>query len=279
MIFTAYLDESGTHEGSNATIMGGFMGNFREEVILGRRLRALQHHYRFTIFHATEFKDRRGDFQGWSDEKGLALIQDMTDAVATSLSSVVIATLPNVRYHTEYRNTPRSKKVTLDSAYGMCFRMCLVHFLEEMEKLEPVRKYGSKLNVILEHGHPNAGDAKRIFEETRQNIMAIHGADPLGTITTKTKKSCAKLMVADFLAYTGYMTDVQERASVIIELAKEDQVPSKPRFTKLEFDQGALEGLSGHFNGLRSIRRKAKGEAAARERQSQSATKASERDG
>ena len=95
MIFTAYLDESGTHDGSNATIMGGYMAAFREEIILGRRLRALQHHYGFTIFHATEFKNRRSEFQGWSHEKGLALIQDMTDMVATSLSSVVIATLPN----------------------------------------------------------------------------------------------------------------------------------------------------------------------------------------
>ena len=179
MIFTAYLDESGTHDGSNATIIGGFMGVFREEVILGRRLRALQHNYGFTIFHATEFKNRTGDFQGWSDEKGLSLIQDMTDLVATTLSSVVIATLPNDRYRTEYRNTPRPRKVTLDSAYGLCFRMCLVHFLEEMDKREPIRKYGSKLNVILEHGHPNAGDAtKRIFEETRHNMMALYGADP-----------------------------------------------------------------------------------------------------
>jgi hypothetical protein len=265
MIFTAYLDESGTHDGSNATIMGGFMGAFREEVILGRRLRALQHHYGFTIFHATEFKDRRRDFQGWSDEKGLALIQDMTEMVATSLSSVVIATLPNDRYHTEYRNTPRSKKVALDSAYGLCFRMCLVHFIEEIEKRAPVSKYGSKLNVILEQGHQNAGDAKRIFEETRQNIMVLHGLGPLGSITTETKNSCPRLMVADFLAYTGYMTDVQERTGVIMELAKEDRVPSKASFTKLEFDPGALEELSDRFNGLRSMRRKAKGEAAARE--------------
>jgi hypothetical protein len=144
--------------------------------------------------------------------------------------------------------------------------MCLVHFLEEMEKRAPVRKYGSKLNVILEHGHPNAGDAKRIFEETRQNTMALHGADPFGTITTETKKSCARLMVADFLAYTGYMTDVQERAGVVIELGREDRVPSKASFTKLDFDPGVLEGLSDHFGGLRSMRRKAKGEAAARDR-------------
>ena len=32
MIFTAYLDESGTHDGSDATIMGGYMAAFREEV-------------------------------------------------------------------------------------------------------------------------------------------------------------------------------------------------------------------------------------------------------
>jgi hypothetical protein len=279
MIFTAYLDESGTHDGSNATIMGGFMGTFREEVILGRRLRALQHHYGFTTSHATEFKNRRGDLQGWSDEKGLALIQNMTDMVAKSLSSVVIATLPNDRYRTEYRNAPRPRKVTLDSAYGLCFRMCLVHFLEEMEKWSPVRKYGSKLSVIFEHGHPNAPDAKRIFEETRQNTMALHGADPLGTITTETKQSCARLMVADFLAYTGYMTDVQERAGVVIELGTEDRIPSKASFTKLEFDPGVLEGLSDHFGRLRSMRRKAKGEAAARERQPQSVANGSESGG
>lgn len=276
MIFTAYLDESGTHDGSNATIMGGFMGAFPEEVILGRRLRALQYHYGFTIFHATEFKNRKGEFQGWSDERGLALIQDMTDMVATSRSSIVIATLPNDRYRAEYRNASRPKKVTLDSAYGLCFRMCLVHFLKKMETRAPVRKYGSKLNVILEHGHPNAGDAKRIFEETRQNTMALHGADPLGTITTETKKSCARLMVADFLAYTGYMTDVQERAGVVIELGREDRVPSNASFTKLEFDPGVLEGLSDQFGGLRSMRRKAKGKAAARERQPQSEADGSE---
>ncbi len=267
MIFTAYLDESGTHDGSNATIMGGFMGAFREEVILGRRLRGLQHHYGFTIFHATDFKARQDEFQGWSDEKGLALIQDMTDMVATSLTSVVIATLPNDRYRTEYRDTPRPKKVVLDTAYGLCFRMCLVHFLEEMEKRSPVRKYGSKLNIVLEHGHPNAGEAtKRIFEETRQNVLAISGVDPLGTIRTETKKSCPRLMVADFLAYTGYMTDVQERAGVVIELGKEDRVPGKTGFTKLEFDPGVLERLSDHFGILRTTRR----QAAALQRQLQS---------
>lgn len=266
MIFTAYLDESGTHDGSNATIMGGFMAAFKEQVILGRRLRALQHHYGFTIFHATEFKNGRGQFQGWSSEKGLALIQDMTDMVATSVSSVAIATLPNDRYRSEYRDTPRPRKVVLDSAYGLCFRMCLIHFLEEIEKRSPVKKYGSKLNIVLEHGHPNAGDAKRIFEETRQNTMALFGADPLGTITTETKKSCTRLMVADFLAYTGYMTDVQERNGVVIELAKEDRVQSKASFTKLVFDSGVLEGLSNHFAGLRSTRRRARGEAAQQRR-------------
>ena len=122
---------------------------------------------------------------------------------------------------------------------------------------------------MLEHGHPNAGYAKRIFEETRQNAIAIFGADPLGTITTETKTSCAKLMVADFLAYTGYMTDVQERAGIVIELGKEDRVPSKAGFTKLEFDPGILESLSDHFGALRAARRQARGEAAALQRQLQ----------
>jgi hypothetical protein len=47
----------------------------------GKRLAKLQLRYGFTIFHATEYKARRGEFAGWSDQKARALIDDMIELV------------------------------------------------------------------------------------------------------------------------------------------------------------------------------------------------------
>src|SRR3954469_9244307 len=85
VIFTAYLDESGTHDGSPVTVVAGFMGTARQWEILGRRLRTIQESYGFKIFHATAFKSKSGEFKGWPDQKCLSLTEDLTDLAADNL--------------------------------------------------------------------------------------------------------------------------------------------------------------------------------------------------
>ncbi len=74
VIFSAYLDESGTHGSSPVTVMAGFMGTAREWQIVERRLRALQDELWFSIFHATDFRTGSGAFRGWSDDKRMRLV-------------------------------------------------------------------------------------------------------------------------------------------------------------------------------------------------------------
>jgi len=186
LIFTAYLDESGTHGNSPITVMGGFLGTAAQWEDFERRLNELRAGYGFTVFHATELKAKRGEFAGWSNEKCMSLVLDLTVLVSEVLTAGAFMSLNNARYRTEYRAAPKPKKVVLDTAYGLCFRACVVHFLQVMQ--EEIGPPGTgKLNIVLESGHRHAGDADRIFAEMQASVRVHFGVDTLGTLTTATK--------------------------------------------------------------------------------------------
>jgi hypothetical protein len=69
----------------------------------------------------------------------------------------------------------------LDSRYGLCFRECLYLFIREGWKRRHRKKF-PELHVVLESGHPNCGDAIRIFNETQTDLEAM-GCHMLRTAT------------------------------------------------------------------------------------------------
>jgi hypothetical protein len=77
--------------------------------------------------------------------------------------------------------------VPKDSAYGLCFRMCIVDFLQEIEDTCHYRKTPYVMHVTVEDGDPNVKNAERIFEEVRATVLARMHIDPLGTFRTAKK--------------------------------------------------------------------------------------------
>jgi hypothetical protein len=71
VIYTAYFDESDTHGPSPTVIMGCFLGRARQWKLFDRRLRELQKRDKFSIFHSTEFRNKTGEYFGWSDWKAM----------------------------------------------------------------------------------------------------------------------------------------------------------------------------------------------------------------
>ena len=60
------------------------------------------------------------------------------------------------------------------------------------------------LHFVLESGHKNAGDALRIFNETKAELKA-KGCDMFGDLLFADKDESDPLMMADFLAHTTFM--------------------------------------------------------------------------
>ena len=205
MILTAYMDESGTHDGSHATIMGAFLGSARQWSAFQRRLDSIRSQYGFRIFHAKDFKAKKGEFVGWSDAKCSGLVSDLVDVLSENLMAGITTEIPRDAYSAHYRTGEPTGKVRLDTEYGLAFRACLSHAVfEAKRRLGHHKKFhATKLHVVLEKGAANSGDAQRVFFEIQDQLEAM-GIPLLATFTLAKKEQALPLMVADFLAYAVF---------------------------------------------------------------------------
>jgi hypothetical protein len=198
LLYTTYFHESDTHGPSPTVIMACFLGQARQWELFGRRLRFLQKRDGFTVFHATEFRNKTGEFAGWSNTKCMQLVNDLTELVRDNLTEGVTVHLEHRRYIDEYRKPPVPKKMNLDSQYGVCFRVCMAHIIAIV--LADGKRH--RLNVAIEDGHVNVRDTERIFNDMKLQVKNRFGVDLLGTHTIAKKEQAAALMVSDFLAYS-----------------------------------------------------------------------------
>jgi hypothetical protein len=185
--------------------MGGLLGSAKQFTAFRHALDQIRLDYDFDIFHAVEMKGGKGDFQAWPYEKQLALVIDFDRLISTTITAAIASRIDKNDHKIHYLDDLQFPDVLKDSAYGLCFRMSLVAFLDRIEKTYRYHHEAYVVNVTVEQGDPNWKDAKRIFEETKALVPVCFAADPLGTFRTATKQECPELMVADFLAYSDYM--------------------------------------------------------------------------
>ncbi len=247
LVLTAYLDESGTHDGSPVTVMGGMLANARQWERFESEFARLKRKHRFEIWHTKKFKASRGDFTGWSDQQRAALLAKLLRIVeeANAFTEGVTVTLDNADYEANYRGGAKPpSKLRLESRYGLCFRNCLVFFI--LEALKRSRKgQPPKLNFILESGHRNAQETLDIFNEMKRDLQE-QNCDLLGDLTFSDKNSCDPLMMADFLAHWAYMmwsAPAAQQQSLIREERQYIPQEKHPGVTHLRFKSGGLAEL------------------------------------
>lgn len=208
-VYTAYLDESGTHDGSPFTVMGGLLARADQWRGFEKKFGKVQSDYGFRVWHTKKFKKKTGDFKGWTDEKCHKLYWAMMKVTAYDLTDVVSLTLDNESYETDYKSGDWPRKARIDTKYGLCFRYCLVHFILEALKRKR-RNRIPPLHIVLEAGHSNCGDAERIFLEEKA-LFERAGIPALKTLTVAKKDDCGQLMMADFAAHSEYILEKAER--------------------------------------------------------------------
>jgi hypothetical protein len=203
LTLTAYLDESGTHGHSAVTVMGGMLANARQWERFEAEFSRLKKKHKFRIFHTKKFKRRAGDFKGWTSDQQIALMNDLAPLTARAFTEGVTVTLDNAEYDAQYRGGDKPRKLRIESKYGLCFRNCLLFFV--LEGLKRVYKgRPPRMHFVLESGHPNRNEAIDIFNETKKQLKH-YDCDMLGEITLADKDECDPLMMADFLAHTGFL--------------------------------------------------------------------------
>jgi hypothetical protein len=258
--YIAYFDESGTHDEAPVLILGGLLGTKAEFAGLGKRLDAISANYGFDIFHAVDVKHGKGVFRGWSPQKKLQLAVEYSNLIEESLTAAAAASLVKEDYRSIYRADSTHRKVPKDSAYGLCFRMCLIEFLQTIEEACGYRTLPYRLSITVEDGARNVGDARRIFEETRATAVTLMGVDPLGVFQILGKTECRELMLADFLVYTELMRHGQAEAVEEIPAAEIQAITGiapavrKAKMFRAALDRAGLGELQAHFARLKRAR-------------------------
>jgi hypothetical protein len=201
----AYLDESGTHGGSEIMVMGGFLARLDQWTTFEGKFAALKKKHGFRVLHMVDLKNRKEDFKGWSDDQIEALLIDLSNITSFHLADAIAVTLDNASFKEFYK----LQSTNLDSPYGLCFRLALYYLLVQAIK----RKHNKKLpalHIVLEDGHANKGGAERIFKQVQAEYKGIR---ILQSFRLVKKDECDPIMIADMAAWSTLKINLKDRAA------------------------------------------------------------------
>jgi hypothetical protein len=209
VVFTGYYDESGTHGGSPFTILAGFVGNAEHWARFEGEWRKVLRKYGLTHLHAKHLFHRQKQHKGWKPQQIRRLMADILYVIQERLDphrDLFFATKTKLNendYIKSYIENGPLKGERLDSRYAVCFRAFLDFNLIWVKGRE---LSDIPLNFVLEAGHCNAGDALRVFNETKADKRVAH-RHLIGSIAFGDKKEFPALQAADMLAYLFHSTE------------------------------------------------------------------------
>ncbi len=206
MFLTAYIDESGTHDGSRYTLMSAVISD-------ADRWRAFEQEWRrlleqplpgkgpITHVHGKDLKGRSKQFKGWTPPE-TAIFADKVSALLDGCCRfTVTAVLQNADYDAHYMpdKQARRQRTAVDSKYGVCFRILLSNLAALMQMHYP----DSTILLVIEAGHSNGGAAETIYAQMAQ--IAPEMAAFITGITYVEKKKSPGVQGADLCVYPYYV--------------------------------------------------------------------------
>ena len=255
MVMTAYLDESGTHGASSPlTTVAGFIGTAEQWMAYEHAVTELFAEFKVQTFHAIDFRRTKGDFKGWKLPQKAKFNSRFLKLADDHLTAGISMILGTGSYDAIYRSGTFPRKARPDTKYGLCVRSALWKAIVLLVK----RKTDWPLNVVLETGNVNAGDAIRVFAEVQESLTTEY-ASLLGCLSFASKKGCLPLALADSFAYSifrmtaGYSAHPTEPNACIVGPADPPYYVSKIQMSRTLIDDNTLDQLRRELGGSLSL--------------------------
>lgn len=267
MAITAYLDESGTHgDESPSMIMAGYIADSAQWTAFEKEFREHLAAYGVDVYHAKKLRGSKGPFKGWAIEKKGKFHQEMVGIIDRNLVMGFAATLSPKDYYAFYKDEANPPQIREDTQYSVCFRACLLF----ATKYALSNRHKGELNLVLESGAKNSGDAVRLFHEFKADLKPqYHGL--LGAISLDSKEACPMLAPADMLAHIAFRVEAgptpeayAEEATYHLDDGRIERLPARDAdghipLVKMPITEQTLKDLKGflHIRHEEKMRRKA----------------------
>ena len=193
MNFTAYLDESGTHSGSDVIAVAGYISTPERWEAFETDWRGVLADHRIDHFHMTDFVARQEQFKGWSEGKR----RDCFGRLLAVTNRYAIASIGMSVARKEYDGMfTREADAQVGGPYGLAATM---NFLGLGRMLRLLGVYGW-IAYVFESGAKGAGQVLQAFTWNEGNPKNKEWLRLL-SLKFENRRQFAPLQAADILAY------------------------------------------------------------------------------
>ena len=197
---TAYIDESGTHEQSPITFVGGAIADKEQWATLEAQWNGILNKYEISAFHATDCNAGQKQFKGWPREKRNEITFELSDAIKDNVQLILGYGVPKMPFvevldELKIKHTP----------YQLCAELCLLQISDgaKTSKTKPVA-------VVFEAGQKY--DRFLIDWYKRElTLSQLRDTFHIYSIDDKPKHELTPLQIADFIVYETFLFHKQFR--------------------------------------------------------------------
>jgi hypothetical protein len=241
MILTSYLDESGTH-GGDVTIMAGFLADARQWRSFEKRTTKLFARFHVDIFHTIDVKRSDEDFEGWTVDRKIEFLDEFQHIIneTTEMGYSAILLEKDYRY---YLSLPWPRKARKDARYTLLFRACMADAIDGISSNDRLKyQTESRLNVVLEIGGPNSGDALRLYNFFKKRLGGENNR-VLAGLTFEAKGDCLPLAAADLFAYSVHREETGGKFIGIPKKPTKSDKSYRGHLHRIPLTRDILDGL------------------------------------
>jgi hypothetical protein len=224
-MFTAYFDDSGTHDGSLNVTVGGFVADVDQWVHFTREWGeflvefGLDEHPGY--FRMADYESRKGlPYEHWDNAKHLECIRRATGIIRRRVTAAIAASFPAHSLAQMRRVLPRA--FPKEYAYVTCAQVCWKNLGQWADEHHPTER---RIGSVFERGTAGEGAVAQAHAQAAASNLAEEWR--MGGIRFDFKKKMLPLQAADFFAYetykrvNEYITDrLRRRRSVVSIVSK-----------------------------------------------------------
>jgi len=199
VIYTAYIDASGHHDGSPVMILGGYVARLGQWANFDKKFERLLHKNNLTHHHTKKLIHGEDEYKNWSEPRKNVYINKLQKLIDKNSTCGFSISMTHSDYRQFYRNGDKPKGVQLDGKYGLCFRL----FLAQLPNMFQRSLRDPQLFIVLEDGDPGIDDADRVFKSFEKdappelsNFVKFRGKAK--------KRDYYGLQIADWVAASSY---------------------------------------------------------------------------
>jgi hypothetical protein len=195
-LYSVYLDESGTHKGSDAVVVAGFISNATKWNAFSIEWKAALDAWGVPMFHMADFENWQGCFASWSKDDHKSHLNHLLETIKRHTFSSIAFVVRKKSF--DKILSDRAKRLCGD-AYGLASIGCWYN-LRQVVKESRVDGY---IDYTMESGSKGRSALAWIYGEQSKYLEWVEDTR-MFSLSFRDKRLILPLQAADILAYEIY---------------------------------------------------------------------------